>query len=281
VPELPEVEILARHLRRHLLTRQIQSVALLRCRRVESSVEADWNRVLRGARVEAVRRRGKYILIETHRTGVVSGFIVHLGMTGRVGLLADGTAALPKHTVAVFQLDGERLVFSDARGFGRLMLGVERELALGVEPLDEPRLPESVAQAWRRSRSPIKPLLLDQTIIAGIGNIYAGEALFVARIAPQRTANSLTAPEARRLWSAIRCVLRDAVRLGERLALDFNAPSAGDGLFYFGAAGDAHSPVERFRVYDRAGEPCARCGAGIQRRMMAGRTTYECAQCQR
>jgi formamidopyrimidine-DNA glycosylase len=285
VPELPEVEILARHLSRHLVSRRIESVALPRLRRVGPPDATAWNLSLTGTRVVSVTRRGKYLLVTTRRGRDVDGcneggFIIHLGMAGRVALLA-GDAPPLKHAVAVFQLDAGRLVFSDARGFGRLLLGVAHDLGLGVEPLDAPRLPRSVAEAWAGSRSPIKPLLLDQSVIAGIGNIYASEALFVARIAPRRPARSLTQDEARRLWTAIRRVLREAVRLGGKLVLDFNAPSAGDGLFYFGAAENADSPVERFRVYDRAGAACNRCGASIRRSVMAGRATYECARCQR
>ena len=138
------------------------------------------------------------------------------------------------------------------------------------------------ARALRRSRQAIKVRLLDQTLLAGLGNIYASEALFRARIAPALPARRLTAAQVQRLWRAIRHVLRQAIACGSTVPLNYAGAGLRDGLFYFGRApGTPDFYQERLRVYDRAGQPCPRCGASIRQRVQAARSTFYCPRCQR
>ena len=153
---------------------------------------------------------------------------------------------------------------------------------LGPEPDDQKFTPEVFARGLKRSRQAIKVKLLDQSLLAGVGNIYASEALFRAKISPQRAANKLTLAQVKKLLSAVRAVLRTAIDCGSTIPLNFSDGKKGDGLFYFGRAADAPDfYAERLRVYDRAGKPCVRCGADIRRIVQAARSTFFCPRCQR
>jgi len=247
-----------------------------------------------GARITGVRRRAKFLLfdLEFAGGGVASGragggrptlLIGHLGMTGRM-FIARADAPLPRHAAVVLELDEGRFVFEDTRYFGRLTLDTAAMEGLGPEPL-EPGFDAGVLAAnLAGSRQAVKVRLLDQSVVAGVGNIYASEALHRAGLSPRRAAGRLKGPEVARLCGTIREVLAEAVRFGSTVPLDFPGATAGggDGLFYYGSSpAAAGSYEERLRVYDRAGEPCPGCGAGIRRIVQAGRSTYFCPQCQR
>lgn len=275
MPELPEVEHVVRALRRAILGRRILAAELKLPRLLLDSSPASFKRKLRGARIDDVRRRGKYILIELDSSYVL---LVHLRMTGKF-LCVDADQPLPPYPHAVFYLDDDRrLVYCDMRQFGRMRL--LRARALGELPQIQTLAPEPLTdnftfsyflETLSRSRRSLKQLLLDQTKILGLGNIYAGEALFLARISPLKAANSLSRQRALKLHQAIRAVLNDAIAAGSTLRIDLTDRNGS----YIGS-------TERFwRVYEREGEACLNCGTRIRRVVQGGRSTYFCPKCQR
>jgi formamidopyrimidine-DNA glycosylase len=153
---------------------------------------------------------------------------------------------------------------------------------LGPEPLDDGFTVQSFAKSLKRSTQAIKVKLLDQSLVAGVGNIYASEALFQAGIPPGLAARSLRLVEVERLWTAIRAMLAQAIECGSTVPLNYAGVGQRDGLFYFGRAPETPDYyAERLLVYDRAGQPCARCGSSIKRRVQAARSTFYCPTCQR
>jgi formamidopyrimidine-DNA glycosylase len=284
MPELPEVEVLVRHLRQTLPGRRIQGIEVLRAKLVRPTTAAGLRRRLVGARFVSVARRGKYILFELNVASAGSGpgpLVGHLGMTGRM-FLQPRARPLPKHAVVVFRLDRDRLVFEDTRGFGRLSFDASRLARLGPEPLSDAF---SGAVLWRglqRSRQAIKVRLLDQKLVAGVGNIYASESLFRARLSPRRAACRVRRDEADRLCAAIRETLSEAIEFGSTVPLDWDGTAGDDGLFYYGKLDDGGAGYdERLLVYDRAGEPCPRCSTPIRRIVQAARSAFYCPCCQR
>ena len=282
MPELPEVEVLARHLRPLLAGQRIRRVDVCRAKVVRPQCGAAFAAVLRGARFERVARRGKYLVFSLRgRSGARLRLLGHIGMTGRMHLQA-ATEPLPRHAAVVLRLDHGRFVYEDTRYFGRLTLDGAALARLGPEPLGPGFTARYFEQALRRSGQAIKPRLLDQALVAGVGNIYASEALCRARISPRRRARQLTAAECGRLRRAVRAVLWEAIAFGSTVPLRFSSRGVADGLFYYGrAAGTPDSYTERLRVYARAGQPCGRCGTRIRRLVQAARSTYYCPQCQR
>ena len=282
MPELPEVEVLTRHLRPLLAGKKIRAVSVYRARVLRPTSPAQLQRALRGATFTKLARRGKYLVFELRRPKVRSSLTVvgHLGMTGRMYLLPRD-AGLPKHSAVALDLGRERFVFEDTRYFGRLTLDTGAISRLGSEPLSSQFKPKTFAVELRRSRQAIKVKLLDQSLVAGVGNIYASEALFRARIAPQLAANRLSQPQIRRLHRAIRKVLAEAIRFGSTIPLNHTGKK-GDGLFYFGRADDTPDYYEeRLLVYNRKGLPCPRCGTSIRRIVQTARSTFYCPACVR
>ncbi len=282
MPELPEVEVLVRHLAPLIRNRRIHGVHVNRPKVVGPRTVREFQRVLRDATFENVSRRGKYLLFTFRRAGERKRRILvgHLGMTGRMYLLPV-KAPLPKHTAVVLELGRKRFVFEDTRYFGRLTLDAASVARLGPEPLSREFTRENFAGALARSGQAIKVKLLDQTLIAGIGNIYASEALFRARISPRLSACRLKPNQIARLWRAIRETLAEAIRCGSTVALNYSGAGERDGLFYFGRApATPDFYEERLRVYDRAGKPCRNCGAPIRRLVQAARSTFYCPKCQ-
>lgn len=282
MPELPEVEILVRELRPLVRNKTIRRVEVRRARVVSPTPLAEFQRVLTGAKITGLSRRGKYLLfqLQTVRDRKAVTLLGHLGMTGRM-FVARKNVPLPKHAAVVLGLGRENFIYEDPRYFGRLTLDTSTIARLGPEPLGKNFDRGCFATALKRSRQAIKVRLLDQRLVAGIGNIYASEALFRARISPRLAACRLTTAQVNRLWRAIREVLRTAIRLGSTIPLNFSG-DRGDGLFYFGlAAGAPDFYEERLRVYDRRGKPCVRCGTAIKRIVQAARSTFYCPQCQR
>jgi formamidopyrimidine-DNA glycosylase len=283
VPELPEVEVLVRHLRPLVTGRRVREVTVHRAKSVRPDSVTAFGEHLRGARFTDVTRRGKYLCftLRRPRRRQTELLIGHLGMTGRMFLQAR-TAPLPRHAAVTLDLGKERFVFQDTRYFGRLTFDPTPLARLGLEPLEEAFSPKTLGRALARSQQAVKPCLMDQSRIAGLGNIYANEALWVAGIAPQTPAARLGPKRLRRLWAAIREVLTEAIEWGSTVPLNWSGRDGGDGLFYYGKAPDAPDYYEeRLRVYDRAGEPCVRCGGRIRRVVLAARSTFYCPRCQR
>ncbi|MCC6820424.1 MAG: bifunctional DNA-formamidopyrimidine glycosylase/DNA-(apurinic or apyrimidinic site) lyase [Verrucomicrobiota bacterium] len=282
MPELPEVEVLVRHLRPLVCGRTIRAVAVRRARVLKPTPVGQLQRSLRGARFTGLSRRGKYLVFELRQPGCRAPLILvgHLGMTGRM-YLAPRRAPLPKHAAVILDLGREWFVYEDPRYFGRLTLDTRAVSRLGPEPLGEDFTVAAFGAALTRSRQAIKVKLLDQSLVGGVGNIYASEALFRARIAPQLAARKLSRPQVNALRHTIRAVLTEAIRFGSTLPLHYGEKSGGDGLFYFGrAAGAADYYAERLRVYDRKGLPCPRCQTAIRRIVQAARSTFYCPTCQ-
>ena len=201
-------------------------------------------------------------------------------MTGRMYLTRAVDASLV-HAAVVFQLESEYLIFEDLRRFGRFQLDNAVLAGLGPEPLEPGFSVAELRKALRRSAQTIKVRLLDQSVVAGIGNIYASEILFQAQIDPRRPARSLDSVELRRLHRAIKRVLSDAIRFGSTIPLDFAGHDSEDNLFYFGQSTEASGRFEeRLRVYDREGERCRCCKRRIQRITQGARSTYFCPRCQ-
>ena len=279
---MPEVEILARHLAPLLCGQTIRGVEVRRVKVLRPTSTRELGAKLAGAKFLHVRRRGKYLLFDLKRQGAGQFTCLgHLGMTGRM-FLQPHAAGLPKHAALVINLGRLHFVYEDPRYFGRFTLDLSPVELLGPEPLSGAFTTDGFALALKRSAQPIKVKLLDQCLVAGIGNIYASEALFRARISPRRAARRLKREEVRRLHEQIRIVLQDAIDCGSTIPLDYAGKKTGDRLFYFGrAAGAPDYYEERLRVYGRAGKPCANCRTKIKRIVQAARSTFYCPKCQR
>jgi formamidopyrimidine-DNA glycosylase len=281
MPELPEVEVLVRHLAPLVRNRTIQRAIVRRPRVVAPSTAEQFSRKLRGAAFVELTRRGKYLLFEMRAPkGSRFPLVGHLGMTGRM-YLAPEKNPLPKHAAVVLELGGEHFVFEDTRYFGRMTLDDSAIAALGPEPLGEAFTAEYLALALQRSSQAIKVKLLDQQLVAGVGNIYASEALFRGGISPRLPARRLKPAQVARLRDTIRETLQDAIERGSTVPLNYSGEGNRDGLFYFGSAPDAADFYEeRLQVYDRAGKPCRVCGSGIKRIVQGARSTFYCPKCQ-
>ena len=281
MPELPEVEILARHLAPLLLGKTIRAVEVRRSKVLRPTSARQLASKLTGAKFIHLRRRGKYLLFDLKKNGAGQFTCMgHLGMTGRM-FLQPHNAALPKHAALVLDLGKLRFVYEDTRYFGRFTLDLSSIGSLGPEPLSADFTTDGFALALKRSTQPVKVKLLDQCLVAGIGNIYASEALFRAKISPRRAARSLKRTEIERLHAQIRIVLQEAIDCGSTIPLDFAGVKTKDRLFYFGRAANAPDYYEeRLVVYDRAGKPCANCKSPIKRIVQAARSTFYCPHCQ-
>jgi formamidopyrimidine-DNA glycosylase len=286
MPELPEVETVRRGLLPHLegarLARVLQRRPDLRFPLPERFVQR-----LEGATVETLERRAKYLLagLDTGET-----LVVHLGMTGRFtvegpdpskpGKFHREAGEDPKHTHVVFETEGgARLAFNDARRFGFMELIPTKDLAvhpwfagMGPEPLGNGFNDAVLAKAFAGKKQNVKVTLLDQKVVAGLGNIYVCEALHRAHVHPERPAGSIKPKELSKLVAAIRAVLEEAIRAGGSTLRDYRHTDGELGYFQ-----------HDFRVYDREGDPCptAACPGAIQRIVQAGRSTFFCPACQK
>ena len=276
MPELPEVELVARSLDRLLRGRRITSAKLLRAGLAPESTPREFARLLRGVNVEEVGRRGKHVILRLDNGRVL---LTHLRMTGRFLLLSEA-GPLPKHTHALFKLEGGgRLAFTDQRHFGLMKLARAAELehvkelrGLAPEPFSDDFTPDYLAAVLARTRRALKSVLLDQTKVTGLGNIYASEVLFLARTNPFAVASELPRRRLPRLHRAILEVLGEAIAHGSTMNVNPEDIDAS----YFGGGYSG-----RWRVYEREGEPCPNCAAPIRRLTHAGRSTYFCPRCQR
>jgi formamidopyrimidine-DNA glycosylase len=270
MPELPEVETIVRGLREPLIGRQFSGVRVGWEKLVAKPAVEEFERGLVGRRILGVKRRGKYLIFVLAGGG---SLIVHLRMTGRL-LIVNSGDELDKHDHLIFELDdGRELRFNNVRKLGRLYLvDDEDEIVgrLGPEPLDDDFTPADFAALLSGRRGMLKPLLLNQRFMAGIGNIYADEALFAARIHPERRADTLTAEEIECLYHAIRRVLRQGI---ENRGTTLSA--------YRDAEGREGRNQEYLRVFRHTDQPCPRCGTPIERTVVGGRGTYFCPRCQK
>ncbi len=282
MPELPEVEVLARHLRPLIRNKIIRGINVRREKSLRPTSAKEFQKQLLGAKFKDLSRRGKYLLFELQPKLSGKKFYVlgHLGMTGRM-YVASKNEKLPKHAAVVFDLGERNFIYEDYRYFGRMSLDVSPIERLGPEPLGKEFTPDFLAAALKRSRQPIKIKLLDQTVAAGVGNIYASEMLFRAKISPKLAANKLNATQIKKLWRAIPETLRRAIHFGSTVPLKF-ASGKSDGLFYFGHSNDGENFYhERLLVYDLPGKPCFNCGTKIRRITQAARGTFFCPRCQK
>ena len=289
MPELPEVETVKRGLEPVLKGRRIERVETRRGGLRFPFPEGFADRMA-GARVERLSRRAKYILAEMD-TG--ESLLVHLGMTGRFTVFSPrgvsnlgefyfeasaGAGADGPHDHVVFHLeDGIRVVYSDPRRFGMMDLLTTTEAgehkllsAIGVEPLGNELSAKYLVEKFKGKAAPMKAALLDQRIIAGLGNIYVCEALFRARISPKRKAGSMKREKLEDLVRHVRDILNDAILAGGSTLQDFKATDGVEGSYQ-----------QRFQVYGREGEPCASCSKPIKRIVQSGRSTFYCAACQK
>jgi formamidopyrimidine-DNA glycosylase len=281
MPELPEVEVLTRHLRPLLQGKTIRGVHVRREKVLRPTSLKKFRQTLLGAKFTHLARRGKYLLftLNSKKSGTTINLLGHLGMTGRM-FLAPKNSPLPKHAAVIFDLGATNFIYEDFRYFGRMTLDLSPVENLGLEPLEQHFSAKILAANLQRSGQPIKIKLLDQTVVAGVGNIYASEALFRAKISPKLPANRLTLAQTKKLWRAIRQALAEAIKFGSTVQLKF-AKGRSDGLFYFGRSVETPDFYEeRLRVYDRAGKPCFNCRRPIKRIVQAARCTFYCPNCQ-
>lgn len=268
MPELPEVETMRRGIEPHILKRTIVEVEYRRARlRYPLPLEL---KKLRGAKIEQVERRAKYLLIITNRGQI----LIHLGMSGVLHILQSDYIPR-KHDHVIIRLEGGlALFYNDPRRFGFIKfypLAVEpKEFHhLAPEPLSEGFNSDYLYRVLSSRRRAIKGALMDQALVVGVGNIYANEALFSVGIHPERTAMSLTQKEVSKLVAAIKKILRQAIEQGGTTLKDFTNPEGQPGYF-----------AQKLSVYGREGEPCYHCKGAIVRTLIAQRATFFCPQCQ-
>ncbi len=281
MPELPEVETVARDLRPHLVGATIVGARCSWARTLRTHTPEAFAEEIAGRRIESVGRRAKQLVFELSGDAAMT---IHLKMTGQLFIVPAEAAEDPYIRLVLELADGRELRFRDIRKFGKVGLygrdPVTGELvtevgggavfaAIGPEPLDPAFTVREFRRGLRRRKGRLKSLLLDQSFIAGVGNIYADEALWLSRLHPLRSARTLRPPDERRLYLAIRSILAEAVERRGSSIDDYTAPD-GDGAMQ-----------DRLAVYQRTGEPCLRCGRPLKRIVVGARSTHFCSWCQR
>ena len=282
MPELPEVETIARGLAKRVSGDVIESVWLGQKKEPLKSSAAEISATLEQSRIAAVRRMGKHIVFDLAPANgrkpnsrmkpkpfqqKKAQWIVHLGMTGSLRI-CEPQAEVAKHTHAILKLSsGRELRFVDPRRFGRLSVSTEFD-ATGVEPLEVDL--DRFLTLFRGRNTPIKSALLNQNLLRGVGNIYADESLFRAGLRPRRRASSITREQLRQLLLAVKQVLTEAIALGGSSISDYVDAEGEEGFFQL-----------QHRVYGREGEPCLVCKTPIKRVVIAGRSSHYCPRCQK
>jgi len=272
MPELPEVETVLRGLKPELIGRILTKIEQRR-ENLRFPIPEDFVVRLTGQKIRQLSRRAKYILVHTENGQVM---ILHLGMSGRV-MIHNDTPDLQKHDHLVFVTDaGRHIVYNDARRFGFVDLTTDEDLPthrffhhLGPEPLSNEFSGPVLYKALKQKKTPIKSALLDQRIVAGLGNIYVCEALYHAKIRPTRQANRITKAEAEILTRQIKTVLDKAIAAGGSSLRDYRQASGELGYFQ-----------HQWAVYGKAGLPCPGCGYEIRRIVQSGRSSFYCPACQ-
>ncbi len=281
MPELPEVETVARDLRPRILGATITGARCSWARTLRTHTPEAFAEAVAGRRVEGVSRRAKLVVVELSGDAALT---IHLKMTGQLFVVPADAPEDPYVRLVLELADGREVRFRDIRKFGKIGLygrdpvtgelvaevgGAAVFAGLGPEPLDDAFTLRAFRRRLRRRSGRLKPLLLDQSFVAGVGNIYADEALWAARLHPLRTAGTLHPADERRLYDAVRTILAEAIERRGSSIDDYTAPD-GDG-----------SMQERLQVYQRTGEPCPRCGRPIKRIVIGARSTHFCSWCQR
>lgn len=273
MPELPEVETVRRSIAGRVRGERLQGVSIFFPGCVEGIPPEELSGRLRGKRVEGVERIGKYLVF------LVEGgerLTVHLRMTGSLRIASRWDPGAGPYTRLVFEFEsGLALRFDDVRKFGRVawfpsQSALLDRLKVGVEPLAAEFTPERLRAIVSGRRRPIKSLLLDQRLIAGVGNIYADESLFAAGVAPWRESGSLSAHEVEALWQALGATLRAGIAHKGTTLRDYVDGDGRPGGF-----------AKRLRVYGREGKPCRRCGEPVRRAKVGGRSSFHCPRCQK
>ena len=275
MPELPEVETVRRRLEPSFVGRRLERVEILDARLTRPHDPLEVAAELTGERVSALDRRGKYLVV---RFESGRALLIHLRMTGSLLHVPAGAGAeADPHRRAIVTLDdGSAVVYRDVRRIGTWLLTEPDELEpylnarLGGEPLAPAFTTKRLGEALANRRAPVKAVILDQRRLAGVGNIYADEALWRARVHPRRPAGELDAEEIARLHRAIRAALRKGVALQGSTLREYVTPNGTPG-----------GMQQEFLVYGRHGEPCDRCGSAIERTVIGGRGTWFCPSCQR
>jgi formamidopyrimidine-DNA glycosylase len=269
MPELPEVETVANGVHQRIHGQTILSVWTSNKPQTFKSPPEEIAATLTGAHIQRVHRVGKTIVVNLDRAdGTAAQFLVHLGMTGRL-LVSDPDTPNPPHTHAILELSGgKQLRFVDARRFGRLSVTHDSYEGPGKEPLTI-GLEEFVA-LFKGRKTPIKAALLNQSLLHGVGNIYADEALHHAGIRPRRHAGRLSREELTKLRAALQKVLKKAIKLGGSSVSDYVDADGVAGFFQL-----------HHYVYSRTGQPCRTCGTEIERIVVGGRSTHFCPTCQK
>lgn len=274
MPELPEVETIANGVHRLVRGDSIVSAWFSQYKEPFKTPRAEMEAALAGLRIARVARVGKHIVVDLAPKGgrkASAQWVVHLGMTGRL-LVSAADVPLPPHTHAILRLaSGRELRFVDPRRFGRLALHSMKEgpfAGPGSEPLTI--APDNFAALFRGRKLAIKPALLNQSLLHGVGNIYADESLFRAGIRPTRRAGQLSREQLDRLHSSLAGVLRQAIRAGGSSISDYVDADGDEGFFQI-----------QHKVYGREGQPCRVCGTPIRRIVLGGRSTHFCPRCQK
>jgi formamidopyrimidine-DNA glycosylase len=272
MPELPEVETIVRELSRRLPSATISRVHITHAD-IISGKPAAFQRALRGRTIEQVERRAKNIVI---RLDDASTLVVNLGMTGRLVAAEAKRAADLTHVAVRFDLaDGRALLYDDVRRFGRLEhfppdSWERRSNQFGVEPLSDAFTAAALHELTRQSSSPVRNWLLDPYRVAGIGNIYANEALYRSGIRPTRRANTLSRAETARLRDQLQAVLQESIQMRGTTMSDYVDATGEEGEFW-----------DLRRAYGREGEPCSQCRTIIKRVVLSNRSAFYCPKCQR
>jgi formamidopyrimidine-DNA glycosylase len=273
VPELPEVETIRARLAPQLEGRRLERVSILDPRLTRPEDPEVVAAELQGEEIAAVERRGKYLVFQFRSS---RSLLIHLRMTGSLSFAADGALQEDPHRRAVARLDNASDVgYRDVRRFGTWLLLEPGELEPylsvknGPEPLGPAFTTRFLRERLRDRRAPVKAAILDQRTVAGLGNIYADEALWRARIHPRRPAGTLDTPELRALHRGVRRALEEGIARQGATLRDYRTPDGAPG-----------SMQEEFKVYGREGEPCPRCGTPIEKIRVGGRGTWYCPGCQ-
>jgi len=285
MPELPEVETIKRVLEKAIVGKIIRNIEV----RKVKIFQGDTQEVI-GRKIEGIERRGKMLII---RLSGDKALVIHFKLTGQMVWVPQagesvavghpipfaGTRLPAKTTHVIFEIDGGKLFYNDLRQFGwiKVISNIKHQISsivgrLGVEPLDKEFTVEYLKRIFSRTSRPIKLVLMDQKKIAGVGNIYANEALFEARISPVKPAKKLRNEEIKKLRGAIIKVLKEGIKYGGSSAKD---------EAYIRPTGEPGGYQQYFRVYQRAGEKCRKCGAVIKRINLGGRGTFFCSNCQK
>ena len=270
MPELPEVETTRRGIEPHVVGRRIRRLVVHE-RRLRWPVDVEASATFVGCRIHRAGRRAKYLLLETD----AGTLILHLGMSGSLRVLPTSTPRIPHDHVDIELDSGQTLRFNDPRRFGSLLFAADPAAhpllkGLAPEPLEDGFDGEYLWKITRRRKVAIKQLIMNARLVVGVGNIYASEALFRARIRPRRQSRSLTRQECARLARAIRATLTMAVKAGGTTLRD-----------YLGADGNPGYFRQKLYVYERAGKPCRVCGRPVRQFTQGQRSTYWCSYCQK